>query len=121
MRLRFRRPEVTEFPRLIGVYSKLAVTKSTSIPRRARNAEVEKSTMLRKNSGSFPRMRVAPTDFGDLQISRFGRTAPLGEVTLTSNGKAVKVDRGSAMLLRVNGSESEEAPERMTTSRGTAR
>jgi len=59
--------------------------------------------------------------FGDLQISRFGRTAPLGEVTLTSNGKAVKVDRGSAMLLRVNGSESEEAPERMTTSRGTAR
>jgi hypothetical protein len=57
---------------------------------------------------------------GDLQISRSGRTAPLGEVTLTSNGKVVKVDKGSAMLLRVSGGESEEAPDRMTTSRGVA-
>jgi hypothetical protein len=57
---------------------------------------------------------------GDLQISRSGRTAPLGEITLTFNGKAVKVDRGSAMLLRVNGGESEEAPDRMTTFRGVA-
>ena len=57
---------------------------------------------------------------GDLQISRSGRTAPLGEITLTSNGKVVKVDRGSAMLLRVNSGESEEAPDRMTTSRGVA-
>lgn len=53
---------------------------------------------------------------GDLQISRSGSTAPFGEVTLTSNGKAVKVDRGSAMLLRVNGREHEEALDRMITS-----
>jgi hypothetical protein len=46
---------------------------------------------------------------GDVKISRSGRTAPVGEVTLTSNGKAVKVGRGSAMLLRVDGSGPEVA------------
>jgi hypothetical protein len=40
----------------------------------------------------------------DVQISHSGRTAPVGEVTLTSNHRAVKVDKGSAMLLRVDGS-----------------
>jgi hypothetical protein len=39
-----------------------------------------------------------------VQISHSGRTAPVGEVTLTSNRRAVKVDKGSAMLLRVDGS-----------------
>jgi hypothetical protein len=55
---------------------------------------------------------------GDVQIGRSGRTAPVGEVTLTSNGKAVKVGRGSAMLLRVDGSGPEEAPDRTPPSRG---
>jgi hypothetical protein len=58
--------------------------------------------------------------FGEVQISRSGRTPPVGEVTLTSNGKAVKVGRGSAMLLRVDGSGPEEALDRTTRSRGTA-
>jgi hypothetical protein len=35
---------------------------------------------------------------GDVKISRSGRTAPVGEVTLTSNGRDVKVFEGSAML-----------------------
>jgi hypothetical protein len=55
---------------------------------------------------------------GDVQIGRSGRSAPLGEVTLTSNGKAVRVGRGSAMLLRVDGRGHEEAPDRTTPSRG---
>ena len=42
--------------------------------------------------------------FGDLTILQSGRTEPLGEVTLASNRKAVRVDKGSAMLLRVDGS-----------------
>jgi hypothetical protein len=42
--------------------------------------------------------------FADLKVLRSGRTEPIGEVTLTSNRKAVKVDKGSAMLLRVEGS-----------------
>ena len=46
---------------------------------------------------------------GDVKISRSGRTAPVGEVTLTSNGRAVKVFKGSAMLLRVDGSGPEVA------------
>ena len=49
--------------------------------------------------------------YGDLQILHSGHTAPVGEVTLTANGKAVKVGRGSAMLLRVNDSGAEaQAP-----------
>jgi hypothetical protein len=56
---------------------------------------------------------------GDLTILRSGRTELLGEVTLTSNGKAVKVDKGSAMLLRVENSSPEEAQARTTPSRGT--
>ena len=55
---------------------------------------------------------------GDVRILRSGRSAPIGEVTLVSNGKALKVGRGSAMLLRVSGPE--EAPDRMTSARGVA-
>ncbi|HXP44903.1 MAG TPA: hypothetical protein VN833_31945, partial [Candidatus Acidoferrales bacterium] len=57
--------------------------------------------------------------FGDLKILRSGRTKTIGEVTLASNRKAVKVDKGSAMLLRVVGSGQEEAQARTTPSRGT--
>jgi hypothetical protein len=37
--------------------------------------------------------------FGDLKILQSGRTAPLGEVTLASNRKAVKVDKGQCDAL----------------------
>ena len=57
--------------------------------------------------------------FGDLTILQSGRTEPLGEVTLASNRKAVRVDKGSAMLLRVVGSGPEEAQVRTTPSRET--
>jgi hypothetical protein len=57
--------------------------------------------------------------FRDLTILHSGRTEPLGEVTLISNGKAVKVGKGSAMLLRVDGSGPEEAQAHTTASRGT--
>jgi hypothetical protein len=57
--------------------------------------------------------------FGDLTILRSGRTEPLGEVTLTSSGKAVKVGKGSAMLLRVDDSRPEKAQAHTTPSRGT--
>jgi hypothetical protein len=57
--------------------------------------------------------------FVDLRMLHPGRTAPLGEVTLASNRKAVKVDKGSAMLLRVDGSWPEEAQARSNPSRGT--
>jgi hypothetical protein len=57
--------------------------------------------------------------FRDLTILQSGRTEPRGEVTLASNRKAVKVDKGSAMLLRVDGSGPEEAQARTTPSRET--
>jgi hypothetical protein len=57
--------------------------------------------------------------FGDLTILQSGRAEPLGEVTLASYRKAVKLDKGSAMLLRVEGSGSEEAQAHTTLSRGT--
>jgi hypothetical protein len=57
--------------------------------------------------------------FGDLTILRSGRTEPLGEVTLAANRKAVKVAKGSAMLLRVDGSGPEEAQAHAAVSRGT--
>jgi len=40
--------------------------------------------------------------FGDLKILHSGRTEPVGVVTLTSSGNAVKVGRSSGMLLRVD-------------------
>ena len=57
--------------------------------------------------------------FGDLRILQSGRTEPLGEVTLASNRKVVEVDKGSAMLLRVNGTGPEEAHAHTSLSRGT--
>jgi hypothetical protein len=57
--------------------------------------------------------------FGDLTILQSGRTEPLGEVTLASNRKAVKLDKGSAMLLRVDGSAAEEAQAHTAPSQGT--
>jgi hypothetical protein len=57
--------------------------------------------------------------FGELKIFRSGSAEPLGEVTLASNGKPVKLGKGSAMLLRVDGSGPEEAQARTTASRET--
>jgi len=57
--------------------------------------------------------------FGDLTILHSGSTEPLGEVTLASNGNAVKLGKGSAMLLRVDGSGPEQAHARTTPSRET--
>jgi hypothetical protein len=57
--------------------------------------------------------------FHDLTILQSGGTEPLGEVTLASNRKAVTVDKGTAMLLRVDGSGPEEAQARTTPSRET--
>jgi len=57
--------------------------------------------------------------FGDLKLLQSGRTEPVGEVVLASNRKAVKVDKGSAMLLRVDGSGPEVAQAHMSLSRGT--
>jgi hypothetical protein len=57
--------------------------------------------------------------FRDLTILQSGRTEPLGAVTLASNRKAVNVDKGSAMLLRVDSSGPEEAQARTTSSRET--
>jgi hypothetical protein len=57
--------------------------------------------------------------FGDLEILQSGRAEPLGKVTLASKRKAVKVDKGSAMLLRVDGSGPEETQAQTTLSRGT--
>jgi len=57
--------------------------------------------------------------FGDITILQSGRTKPLGEVTLASNRKAVRVDKGSAMLLRVDGSGPESLQARTIPSRET--
>ena len=57
--------------------------------------------------------------FRDLTILQSGRTEPLGEVTLASNRMAVRVDKGSAMLLRVEGSGLPEAQARTIPSRET--
>ena len=55
--------------------------------------------------------------FGNLQIAHSGSTEPLGEVTLASNSKAVKVGKGSA-ILRVDGNGLEAAHAGATPSRG---
>jgi hypothetical protein len=58
--------------------------------------------------------------FGDLTILPSVSDEPLGGVvTLTSNRKAVRVDRGSAMLLRIGGSEPEESQARTSPSQET--
>jgi hypothetical protein len=55
--------------------------------------------------------------FDDLTIPQSGRSEPLGEVTLASNRKVVRVDKGSAMLLRVDGSGAESVQVRTIPSR----
>jgi hypothetical protein len=57
--------------------------------------------------------------FGDLKILHSGSADPAGETTLSSNRKAVKLGKGSAMLLRVDGSGPEEARAHTTLSRET--
>jgi hypothetical protein len=57
--------------------------------------------------------------FGDLTIFHSGSTTPIGEITLTSNGKAAKVGRGGGMLLRVEGSRPGEAQARTISSQET--
>jgi hypothetical protein len=58
--------------------------------------------------------------FGDLTILHSGSAEPIGEVvTLASNRKVVKVGKGSAMLLHVDGSGPDEAQARVTPSRET--
>jgi hypothetical protein len=57
--------------------------------------------------------------FRDLTIPQSGRTEPLGEVTLASDWKAVRVDKGCAMLLRVDGSGPESVQARTIPSRET--
>jgi len=56
--------------------------------------------------------------FGDLTVFHAGRTTPIGEVTLSSKSKVLKVDKGSGMLLLVGGG-SEQAQVDTTPSRGT--
>jgi hypothetical protein len=55
---------------------------------------------------------------GDLKILQSGHAKPFGEVTL-ANRKVVNVRKGSAMLLRVDGSGPEEAQAHTTLSRET--
>jgi hypothetical protein len=57
--------------------------------------------------------------FDDLTIPQSRRTEPLGEITLASNRKAVRVGKGSAMLLRVDGSGPESVQVRTIPSRET--
>jgi hypothetical protein len=59
--------------------------------------------------------------FRDLKVVRSGLAEPLGEVTLTSNRKVLKIGKGSALLLRVEGSGSASAQARSTVSREMAR
>ncbi len=56
--------------------------------------------------------------FGDLRILQSGRTEPR-EVTLASNRKAVNIEKGSAMLLRVGDSGPETAQARAIPSQET--
>ena len=56
--------------------------------------------------------------FDGLTVFHSGRTAPVGEVALSSTTKVLKIDKGSAMLLLVGGSGSEQAQEHTTPSRG---
>jgi hypothetical protein len=58
--------------------------------------------------------------FGDLKILNSGRTEPLGEVTLASSDRTLKLGKGSAMLLRVDGrGPPQEAQVRTSPSRAT--
>jgi hypothetical protein len=56
--------------------------------------------------------------FDNLTVPHSGSTTP-GEITLTSSSKAVKLDKGSAMLLRVESSGPESVQARITPSQET--
>ena len=56
--------------------------------------------------------------FDGLTVFHSGRTAPLGEVTLSSNNKMLKIDKGSGMLLLVDSGGAEQAQAHLTPSRG---
>jgi hypothetical protein len=58
---------------------------------------------------------------GDLTVFHAGRTAPLGEITLSSKSKVLKVDKGSAMLLLVGASGPVETQARTTSSGASSR
>jgi hypothetical protein len=55
--------------------------------------------------------------FGDVHILHSGRTEPVGQVTLVSDDKTVKVGKSSGMLLRVNRSGPEETQAQVVPSR----
>jgi hypothetical protein len=55
--------------------------------------------------------------FGDVHILHSGRTEPVGQITLVSDDKSVKVSRSSGMLLRVDRSGPEETQARAVPSR----
>jgi hypothetical protein len=59
--------------------------------------------------------------FGDLTVFHAGRTAPVGEITLSSQSKVLKVDKGSAMLLLVCASGPVETQARTTSSQASSR
>src|SRR5208282_5941542 len=59
--------------------------------------------------------------FSDLTVFHAGRTAPVGEVTLSSKSKVLKVDKGTAMLLLVGGSGPVETQASTTSSRASSR
>jgi hypothetical protein len=59
--------------------------------------------------------------FGDVRILHSGRTEPVGQVTLTSEGKSVKVGKSSAMLLRVDRSGPEQAQDQAIPSQVASR
>ena len=56
--------------------------------------------------------------FDGLTVFHSGRTAPVGEVTLSSSNKMLKIDKGSGMLLLVGGGGAEQAQAHVTPSRG---
>jgi hypothetical protein len=55
--------------------------------------------------------------FGDVHILHSGRTEPVGQVTLVSDGRTVKVGKSSGMLLRVDRSGTEETQAQAIPSR----
>jgi len=59
--------------------------------------------------------------FGDLTVIHAGRTAPPGEVTLSSKSKVLKIDKGSAMLLLVGSSGPVETQVSTASSQASSR
>src|SRR6202050_880460 len=59
--------------------------------------------------------------FGDLTVFHTGRTAPVGEVTLSSKSKVLKIDKGGAMLLLVGSSGPVETQVSTASSQASSR